>query len=145
MRHFHFMRPWITIPAIEVYSISRRCFQESLVAFLRPLDRDSFGFIRIERMGVLKKVDMVCTLEVKQNNLREESHVHELTVSHVRHPWLRVPQDRFFRGPRLLHHGATPRTLPLSRVRLGGRAWPGTQGSLLANGAHRPQADLPPP
>jgi hypothetical protein len=49
------------------------------------------GFFRIERLEPLKKVDMVCTLEVSQNNLRGESHVHQPNVSHVRHSWLRVP------------------------------------------------------
>ncbi|HLJ95462.1 MAG TPA: hypothetical protein VKU02_19960, partial [Gemmataceae bacterium] len=32
----------------------------------KPLNGGILGFIRVERMEVLKKMDMVCTLEVKQ-------------------------------------------------------------------------------
>src|SRR2546426_4011059 len=39
---------------------------------------------RAKRLEFLKKADMVCTLEVSNKRLREENHVHELTVSRLR-------------------------------------------------------------
>src|SRR3984893_10774840 len=83
-------------------------------------------------------------LKLSKNNLREENHVHQLTVSRVRHSWLRVLQSRFFRGPRVLHHRTTPRTLPLLGMRFGGGPCPGAEGPLLAYRARWPQADLCP-
>src|SRR5437879_5991433 len=97
-----------------------------------------FWFFRVERPEYLKKVDMLCTLEVATNLnlLREERHVHQLTLSGFRRAWLRISQNRLFRRPGVFHPGTTPQTLSLSRVRLRGSPCAGAQGSLPADHSH---------
>src|SRR5947207_13140752 len=86
--------------------------------------------IRAEGLEVLNNADMVRTLEVKQNNLREENHVHQLTVSGVRRSWLPLSLHGLLRGPRVFQSRPAPRKVSLSRLRFGGGPWPGTQGTL---------------
>src|SRR5271155_4039805 len=100
------------------------------------------GFFRIERIVVLKMRTWFALLKLAKNNLREENHVHQLTLSFLWHSWLRVSSNRVCRGPHDLHHRATPRPSSLSHVRLAGGPRPGARRPAPADRADRPEADL---
>src|SRR5260221_11916821 len=105
--------------------------------------KDENRLIRIEHLELLKKRTWFALLKLAKNNLREENHVHQLTVSRLWHSGLPASQHQLLRGQCLVPPGTNPGKVSLPRIRLYAGPWPGNKGALLGHLADRPQTDLP--
>src|ERR1700730_15563259 len=86
---------------------------------------------------------MLATLEVVTNHpRREETHVHELTVSRLRPARLPISQDFLSGGTWDVHHRSTPPPAALRRLRLRQRLGSRGHEAHVPHAAHRPQTDL---
>src|SRR5260370_29853171 len=100
--------------------------------------------IRIEHLELLKKRTWFALLKLVKNNLREENHVHQLTVSRLWHSGLPANLHQLLLGQCLVPPGTNPGKVSLPRMRLCGGPLPRTPAAVRAHRVYRPEAELPP-